>query len=389
MTFTPTDTLLLSALLPTAANQQCLCDLLADNKIDWALAVQKSLAGGTAALLRYNLTRAALLDAVPPPERERLAQESHLWAAKQQIYTHETRQFIAALQARGIPSLPLKGAALMLGGYYPLPGLRAAVDVDLLIAPEQVEAAFAVALEAGFKKVVIKKPERVPIPLPYELRHLPLLRNRRGVALELHYRAFHDLRQQRDFAWAEMIDRAVGREGVYLPAAEDLALHLIQHSIVDLTSAHAILRTLADVYFLLAAEPRARERLIARGDEFALRGAVTLTLDAVRCLAEGTLAQCEAEVGLLLEAALVGATPSFFEAARLFEYLDLRQRPVARLKHLYALLTTPIQTSAAATQVATSRLRRLSALWRRLRWQGAAWADLRRVMKLRKITLRK
>jgi hypothetical protein len=184
-----------------------------------------------------------------------------------------------------------------------------------------------------------------------------------------------------------MISRAAPRNGVLLPAAEDIALHLIQHTIVDLTSAYAILRTLADVYFLLAAEPQAPARLVARADEFAFGRAVALALEAMHSLAESNLAHCKPDVGLLLEAALVGATPSFFEAARLFEYLDLRQQPLARLKHLYALLTATSPSPSASGQAAG--FNRLAALWRRLHWQGAAGADLRRVMALRKITQHK
>lgn len=390
MTFTPTDKLLLSALLPTAPNQQRLRELLTSrpNEIDWAVAVQRSVASGTAALLRYTLARASGLAFVPQSQSDLLAQESHSWAARQQIYVAETRRLMDVFEAQGVNSLPLKGAALMLGGYYPLPGLRAAIDVDLLVAPEQAEAAFALALEAGFAEVEIKKPVRVPMPLPYELRHLPLLRNQRGVALELHYRAFHKMRQQRDFAWAEMIDRAVVREGILLPAVEDLALHLIQHSIVDLTSAYAILRTLADLHFLFAAEPDAKERLVARAADFGLRGGVSVALETLESLEAGHDENSPARVKLLLETALAGTTPGLFEAARLFEYLDLRQQPLARLKHLYRLLTAGGKSAppSAQEQIPVSRANRGLMLLGRLNWKGVTLADLRRVMALRKIT---
>ena len=386
MTFTPTDKLLLSALLPVAPNQQRLQEILTKGEIDWAATVRRSLTYGTTGLLRFNLVRASALALVPQKERELLEKESHSWAARQQVYTAETKLLMEAFQAQGIQSLPLKGVALMLGAYYPLPGLRSAVDVDLLVAAEQVDAAFAIALARGFEQVEIKKPVRVAIPLAYELRHLPVLRGRNGVLLELHYRAFHDMRHHRDFGWAEMIERAVLRDRLRLPAAEDLALHLIQHSIVDLTSAYAILRTLADLHFLLAAEPPARERLLARASEFALRSAVDLALDTLDSLRAGDFEPADAKVRLLLESALMGGTPSFFEAARLLEYLDLRQQPLARLKHLYVLLTAPTQPASALPQPATSRHR---LLWRRLQWKGTAWADLRRVIALRKITLHK
>jgi hypothetical protein len=339
-------------------------------------------------LLRYNLARASGLAFVPAVQSDLLARESHSWAARQQIYVAEAKRLLEIFKAHAIHSMPLKGAALMLGNSYPLPGLRSVVDVDLLVAPEQAAAAFALALEAGFAEVEIKKPVRVPMPLPYELRHLPLLRNLRGVALELHYRAFHEMRHQRDFGWAEMIDRAVEREGVLLPAAEDLALHLIQHTIVDLTSAYAILRTLADLHFLFAAEPEARERLVARAEEFALRGGVLLTLETLQHLAAGNYENASARVKLLLETALAGTTSGLFEAARLFEYLDLRQQPLARLRHLYKLLTMREKGMplSAREQIEVSRARRGLAMLGRFPWRGVRLGDLRRVMALRKIT---
>lgn len=388
MTFTPTDKLLLSALLPTAPNQQRLPEILANSEIDWSSIVQRSIAGGTAALLRFNLARASVLASVPKTEQALLEKESHSWAVRQQIYSTETKQLIEAFRVQGIAAMPLKGAALMLGEYYPLPGLRAAVDVDLLVAAPQVEAAFAIAEARGFERVEVKKPVRVAIPLAYELRHLPVLRNRNGVLLELHYRAFHDPRYARDFGWAEMMDRAIEHHGILLPATEDLALHLIQHTIVDLTSAYAILRTLADLHFLLVAQPEARERLLARAEEFAFTSAVKLALETLQSLEASDFERSSTEVKLLLETALRGSNQSLFEAARLFEYLDLRQQPIARLKHLYALVTTSEKEQRPSVTGASSPrlVKRVAAMWRRLNWKGVAWADVRRVMAIRKIT---
>ena len=102
MTFTPTDKLLLSALLSTAPNQRRLPELLSTSEIDWAAVVQRSIAGGTAALLRFNLARAAALGFVPKTQQVLLEKESHSWAARQQIYTTETRQLIEAFNLQGL-----------------------------------------------------------------------------------------------------------------------------------------------------------------------------------------------------------------------------------------------------------------------------------------------
>ncbi len=380
---------MLSALLPTSANQQRLRELL-QTELDWPAIVERSKARGTAALLRFNLAQASMLDAVPQTEGALLETESHSWAAKQQVYEMEATRLMQALQARGIASLPLKGAALMLGNYYPRPGLRVAVDVDLLVAPSDAEAAFAIAQECGFEKYEVPKPVRVPLPLAHELRHLPIMRGPRGVLLELHYRAFHDVRTGRDFDFADMIARAKPRGGFVLPAAEDVALHLIHHSIVDLSSAYTSWRTLADLHFLFAAEPQAREKLLVRAEEFQLRSAVLLALETVQVLAAGQAEQANAKVRLLLETALGAAMAGTMEAARLVEYLDLRQQPSAKLKHLYALLTAAkTGEHVAAAQRPASKLKRAIMLLRNFHWHGVTFADVRRVLALRKITLRK
>lgn len=386
---TPTDQFLLSALLPTPANQQRLRELL-NTELDWPAIAQRSKARGTAALLRFNLAQAGRLDVVPKPEGDLLATESQTWAAKQQVYALEATQLMQALQARGIVSIPLKGAALMLGNYYPRPGLRAAVDIDLLVAPSDADAAFAIAEELGFVRYHVPKPVRVPLPLPHELRHLPIVRGPHGVLMELHYRAFHDVRTGRYFDFAQMKARATERDGLWRPAAEDVALHLIHHSIVDLSSAYTSWRTLADLHFLLAAEPQAREKLLARAAEFQLHSAVSLALETVEVLAEGRAEQANTKVRLLLETAIGDAMAGTMEAARLFEYLDLRQQPVAKLKHLYALLTAAkTGEGVAAAQRPVSKSKRAIMLLRNFHWQGVTCADVRRVLALRKITLRK
>lgn len=331
-----------------------------------------------------------MLDAVPQPESARLETESHAWAAKQQVYGLEAKRLMQALQARGIPSLPLKGAALMLGNYYPRPGLRVAVDIDLLVALNDAEEAFTIAQGCGFEPYSVPKPVRVPLPLAHELRHLPIMRGPSGVLMELHYRAFHDVRTGRDFDFTDMMPRATPRDGFMLPAVEDVALHLIHHSIVDLSSAYTSWRTLADLHFLFAAEPPARERLLARAAEFQLHSAASLALETVQVLAAGCAEQSNAKVRLLLETAIGDSLAGTMEAARLFEYLDLRQQPLAKLQHLYALLTAAkTGSNMVAAQRPASKLKRAVILLRNFHWRGVTFADVRRVLALRKVTLRK
>ena len=389
MRLTATQKILLATLLPTPPNQRFVRAWLPaqNHQLDWAKIVSKALSFQTSSLLRCHLAAADLLHLLPHPERDLLEKVNHAEAAKHLIYVNEVQNLIAALRTENIRALPLKGAALMIGAYYPTPGLRSAIDIDLLIEPEKIQQSFALAHQAGFTEVKIK-PSRAPLPLPHELRHLPLLRGPSGVLLELHFRAFHDLRRQQDFGFEQMIGRAVTHNNLLLPAPEDLCLHLIQHAIVDLTSAHAILRTFADLYFVLQREPQSREKLLARAAEFELGGAVRLALETLQVIKAGSYEHSTHQVSLLLETAVAESPGRIIRASRLFEYLDLRQQPLARLRHLFSLLSAAKNQNSSQSE-SSQRLKQAFGLLRKFEWKGLTIRDLRRVMALRKITLRK
>jgi len=401
--WTVTDKLLLSSLIPSEASYVRLRRLLSQptGAVDWAAVVRRAQGHRTAALLRFNLARAGALDGLPPPERARLEQESHEWAARHLAYLSEAARLIAALAANSITAIPLKGAALMLGGYYPQAGLRAAIDLDLLVEPGQLDRAERIVSECGYVEVGEPNRARARQRLPNELNDLPPRRGPSGLILELHRRAFHNTYCGRDFGFAEMRGLATRRPTtvgttLLLPAAEDLCLHLVHHTMVDLQSTQLILRTLADLYFIAQCEPGVSERLQQRADEVGLGRAARLASKALRLVAGGTLEELEglpssSEVALLLDTALLESPGPLAEAARLFEYFDLRRRPFAKLGNLLALVFTSRQHLAqlydapATGRIYAHYLRRPFDLLRKVNWASLAPANLSRIVKLRKI----
>lgn len=413
MRWTATDKLLLSAVVPSAASQARVAALTSgrDNEIDWAQAADCAANSYLAPLLRFNLMRAGVIERVPPDVRRKLEAESHGWAARHLAYVHCARELIRALGARGVTTLPLKGAALMLGGYYPLAGLRVAADVDLLIDRADGDRAEEIAAAMGFHDLpdYQKKTARAAAPLAHELRHLPTRQNAGGVLLELHYRAFHTPRTGRDFGLAEMWPRAerravAGRE-ILFPAAEDICLHLIQHTVVELWNANAVFRTLADLYFVFETEPQARTRLIARAAEFDLLRATELTLKALDLLSHSRLDELAAPRGTtvkdrqtrdaacLLDVALAASSENVMEAARILEYFDFRQ-PTA-LSNLRSLLFGggAGMNGGAGRNSSRANLKKLLRLpqqsfhlLRRFHWAGLAPRHLRRVLRIRRLT---
>jgi hypothetical protein len=132
------------------------------------------------------------------------------------------------LQEGGVTVIALKGAALA-EPLYGRPGLRPMSDLDLLVAPKDVELAERILAPAGFLL-----PDRLDA---HDFRehhyHLPLESESTGETLELHWRISDDPRN----SWEEGIwERALptGRPGVLRldPASEfvHLAVHAARHA---------------------------------------------------------------------------------------------------------------------------------------------------------------
>ena len=373
--------LLLAALLPNESSQQLLHELLttAANQINWEDFFRLASSKGLSALVRYDISLAQNLASIPIKHREELEKFSHVAAAKHLLIVSEIQRLTAIFQAENIASIPLKGAALMLGNYYPKPGLRSVIDLDLLIDPAQTEHAFAVALANGFRREPIP-PSRAAQPLPHELRHLPLLRNEKGLLLELHFRAFHSLSANRDFTLREMMPRAVLSDEIYLPAPEDLGLHLIQHTVSDLTSANSILRTLADLYFIKQKDSEAFRKIKIRAREFGLMKAVNLAFRALGAIENNDYS--DSEVKFFLQMALAENSAGMMETIRLFEYLDLREAPVHKLKHLFSLIKGNPKNHSPEVQIKSAGV---FSMVKKLNWNALRVKELRRIARLRKM----
>lgn len=86
---------------------------------------------------------------VPEPLR-RQAESAHRWALGQLGLVLD---LVAALEGEGIRAVPIKGVALS-QQLFGSPVLRGAVDIDLLVAPEDVGAAWQVLARAGMRQLM-------------------------------------------------------------------------------------------------------------------------------------------------------------------------------------------------------------------------------------------
>lgn len=388
MSFTLAERILLSALLPTEASQHRLRQLLQQD-VDWLALVARAEAAYITPLLRFNLAQSGCLAHLPPTARQQLEQSSQTWAARHLAYVHEAERLCAALQAAGITAFPLKGAALMLGGYYPQAGLRPALDIDLLVDPARITEAEVVAEACGYAVEPGRTKARPRQRLPNELNHVAPRRGPGGLLLELHTRAFHAVRVGRDFGFVEMC--AASRT----PAAS-LALHLVHHTMVDLQSTHAILRTLADLHFLMPRTDDIASQLRELGAAYGFRGAVEAALQAERLLAASDLLGLQYagartdDCTLLLKTALNERSQGLAAAARLVEYLDFSRAPMRKLGNLAALLFTNrehlAQQYGEQGPLTWRYVQRPFVLLHKLPWSSLWPGNLRRVWRWRRLS---
>jgi len=401
----PTDKLLLSCLLPTEASAARARALTEAQPVDWAAAVRRADFHHVAPLARFNLARAGMLDSLPEGSQGQLRGVSQTWAARHLAYVSEAARLVASLAREGVEAVPLKGAALMLGRYYPQAGLRAATDIDLLVDPARIGEADRIVEANGYAPLPGRRAARPRQRLANDVNHLWPRRGAGGIILELHHRAFQFARRERDFSFAELRRRATLEHSaagtpLLLPSPSDLAFHLVHHTLVDLQTTRAILRTIADLHFIFARRPEARAEMQAQADEFGFGGAARLAGEVERLLATGTLAELDAAMkdrrtALLVETAFIEDALPLADAARLFEYFDFARRPFTKLGNLLSLLFTSREhlaqlydssgQGAARRGVYWHYLRRPFDLARKVNRAGLAPANLRRVWRLRRL----
>jgi hypothetical protein len=404
LVWTSAEKFLLSSLLPTAASSHRLRRLLQQqpSTIDWEVVRSQGRHLQILPLVRHNLIHPFedpedLSRQLPLDLQSFLRRQAEEWAARELAYVQETRTLIGLLQAQGIPSLPLKGAALMLGGYYPQPGLRPAVDIDLLVASKDVHAADALLARYHYQPLPGKRHVRPNQRLPNQRNHLWPRRGPSGIIIELHHRAFEVVPHEEEIGFAELWSRArsIGAGFLPLPSPGDLALHLIHHSMVDLQSGHSILRTLADLYFLAGKAPETLEQARRLAAQLGFSRIVQLAEQALHHLEVAHLEALEVDaahpdLALLLETAMLPSHHQLAEAARFFEYFNFSRRPLARIRTLAGFLTPPRehldQLYPSATQASRwNYLRRPIDLVRRIDWGSLRPSVLRRVRQWKRL----
>jgi len=126
------------------------------------------------------------------------------------------RELVDRLAAHGIAAMPLKGPYLATAVHGD-PGLREALDIDLLVSPDDLDAAVDVLVRQGFHPPAdVRRANGLP-DLHFGLRHETLPR------VELHWRIHW---YEREFS-RDLLARARVEDGLLRPRDEDLATSLL------------------------------------------------------------------------------------------------------------------------------------------------------------------
>lgn len=225
--------------------------------LDWRWLVPRVRALGIAARLWAELARAGLDGEVPGPARAALQAEAHQTAADAALRGAAASQVGALLDAAGVPWLPIKGAALaVVAPEYA--ATRRAIDVDLVVPPDDLERAgrvLAAALPlAGERRDYDGAARDVEAAMRDGVQHLYAFEAVGGIAVELHH-AFPGLtRREITDGILSRAHRVDGRGGaVRVPALDDLLGTACVHAhLVHPGERGTALRHLADVAELVA-----------------------------------------------------------------------------------------------------------------------------------------
>ena len=163
------------------------------------------------------------------PELDRLKGTYRRWWYANQVLLHRVSPTLDALASAGIDLLLLKGVPLALHYYRDL-GACPMQDVDVLVRPEQAEAAFAVLESSGWQSTRDQSLERA-----LAARTADNLRHPDGAQIDLHwcasplFRVRGDSERRDDWLWSRSEPLEVNGLAARMPGAADLLLHVIVH----------------------------------------------------------------------------------------------------------------------------------------------------------------
>lgn len=152
---------------------------------------------------------------------------------REQQLLDQLQVMCGALNHSNIEYCLLKGAALVAGRYTATPGQRHFADIDILVSPVQLDAAYSALTRAGFVSGLVLKE---PVSAYWNSKHLPPLQSASyRYAIECHQRPFeHTFKYDAPFSAEEMLAErvrcSIGETESFMPSPEHLLLSTFYHA---------------------------------------------------------------------------------------------------------------------------------------------------------------
>ncbi len=212
--------------------RQAIKDILA-GKLNWDALTQKAIWHRLLLLVSHHLTSPDLNVFVPESVLERMKNLQYHSLARNMVFQDELSRLLSELNNQEIPVIVLKGAAL-LGTIYRDISLRPMSDLDILVRPEHLDLAEAIALRRGYTYLAAHDTTG---RTKKNGRHLDnLILRGKGVLLEIHQHivdAGDPYRFDLDGFWARAEPVMISGARALTLAPADLLIHLSVKFLLD------------------------------------------------------------------------------------------------------------------------------------------------------------
>lgn len=197
-------------------------------------------------------------DFLPSDWKKEFANEFRLTSAMELRRTNDLKIILKIFENNNIK------AALLKGNYvahtaYPHPGLRTMCDIDILIEENQIEKAYQLLIDSGFRQTSEIK----------HAYHKPGLRSKNGTFIELHYHITHNKSNiKTEMLWNGCKKNNILGIETYFLTPEVIILHTIMHAFRDLMLSG--FKPFIDVAYLIKKFNPSPEGLKCKAKEFGL-----------------------------------------------------------------------------------------------------------------------
>ena len=155
---------------------------------------------------------------------DHLAEHYRSTRAANERLLEQLGELLPPLHREGIPTILLKGPALVVSAYHDV-GVRPMSDVDVLVPIERVADATRALQERGWI------PQSPLTAVGMRLTHSLLFRHPQRVPVDLHWHVFEECCRpgDDDGLWAASVPVTIGTASTRVPAPEDQLLHVCVH----------------------------------------------------------------------------------------------------------------------------------------------------------------